>query len=119
MSSRELVTKELAKLFNVLSHHHRIRIVEELRDQELDVNALEEILNVSHSRVSQQLSLLRSHNLVKTRREGRRVHYSLVDPELARWLLEGLEFIVGRLDKTKEMRSAVEEVRHLWLDEED
>ena len=117
MPFREMVTEELAKLFNVLSHPHRIRIIEELRDGELDVNALEETLQISHSRVSQQLSLLRNHNLVCTRREGRHVYYSLTEPELARWLLEGLEFIVSRLDKSKELRSAVEEARHVWMDD--
>jgi len=118
MPSREVVTEELAKLFNVLSHPHRIRIVEELRCEELDVKALEEALHISHSRVSQHLSLLRNHNIVKTRREGRHVFYRLTEPELAKWLLQGLNFIVAKLNKTKELRSAVEEVRHLWSDEE-
>jgi DNA-binding transcriptional ArsR family regulator len=117
MPSRDVVTKELSKLFNVLSHPHRIQIVEELRKDELDVKALEEELGISHSRVSQHLSLLRNHDVVKSRREGRHVFYSLVDPELARWLLEGLEFVVGRLNKGRELRAAVEEVRHMWSDE--
>lgn len=118
MPSRDVVTGELAKLFGVLSHPHRIRIIEELRHTEMDVKALEQELGISHSRVSQQLGQLRNHDLVKSRRDGRHVYYSLVDPDLARWLLEGLEFIMVKLDKGRALRSAVEEVRDLWLDDD-
>ncbi len=118
MPTRAVVTEELANLFRVFSHPHRIQIIEELRSGEHDVNELEEVLGISHSRVSQQLSSLRAHQLVKVRKEGRHVYYSLSQPDLAGWILEGLEFIVQRLEQRHELRSAVEEVRHLWQGEE-
>lgn len=115
MPSRSIVAKELGQLFGVLSHPDRVRIVEELRDGEHDVNALQAALNVSHSRTSQNLAVLRAHRLVVERREGRHVFYRLVDPELARWLLGGLQFIQGDLEQVESRRSAIEEVRQMWL----
>jgi DNA-binding transcriptional ArsR family regulator len=114
MPSRAFVSKELAKLLGVLSHPHRIRIIEELRDGEKDVNSLQAVLKVSHSGVSQHLGLLRSHRLVEERREGRHVFYHLSHPNLARWLTEGLEFLGASVDQAKELREAVEVTRNLW-----
>jgi len=113
---RVLITKELASLLGVLSHPHRIRIVEELRDQELDVNALQEILGISHSGVSQHLALMRAHRIVLERRDGRRVHYRLRYPRLAAWLVDGFEFIERGPEEYEEFRSALERVKGLWPD---
>ncbi len=114
--ARSFITKELANLLGVLAHPHRIRIIEELRTRELDVNSLQQLLLISHSSVSQNLSVLRSHRLVTERREGRHVIYSLCQPKLALWLLDGLQFLEGELTKQEEMREAVEKARHLWSD---
>lgn len=118
MPARQLVTKELAKLLGVLSHPHRIRIVEELRTEERDVNFLEGVLGISHARVSQHLALMRSHRLVIERRQGRRVFYHLEQPDLATWLLDGLRFIERDIEAAKNMRSAVEQVKTLWSEDE-
>ncbi|MDX2154250.1 MAG: metalloregulator ArsR/SmtB family transcription factor [Bryobacteraceae bacterium] len=114
--TRVFVTKELAKLLGVLAHPHRIRIIEELRNREMDVNSLQQILAISHSSVSQNLSVLRSHRLVQERRAGRHVIYSLCQPKLAGWLLEGLQFLEGELALQGEMREAVETARQMWSD---
>lgn len=114
MPVRRLVTKELSKFLGVLSHPHRIRIVEELRHEERDVNFLEKTLGISHARVSQHLALMRSHRLVVERRAGRRVFYRLVQPDLAGWLLEGLDFIERDLTSLQDMRKAVENVKSEW-----
>lgn len=117
MPARLLVTKELSKLLSVLSHPHRIRIVEELRHEERDVNFLEEILEISHARVSQHLALMRSHRLVSERRQGRRVFYSLAQPEIASWLMEGLQFIERDIMATQDIHEAVQQVKAMWSDE--
>ncbi|MBL8176094.1 MAG: helix-turn-helix transcriptional regulator [Bryobacterales bacterium] len=114
MPTRAFVSKELAKLLGVLSHPHRIRIIEELRDGERDVNSLQSVLGVSHSGVSQHLSLLRSHRLVEERREGRHVFYHLSQPALARWLTGGLDFLEGSATQVSELRDAVEATKSLW-----
>ena len=111
---RQLVTKELASLFNALSHPDRVRIVEELRNRELNVNELEEILEISHSRVSQHLGVLKNHRLVITRREGRRVYYRLQTPLLAGWLLQGLDFVAAEIEHSTKLESAVKQARKVW-----
>ncbi|MFT4626157.1 MAG: DNA-binding transcriptional ArsR family regulator [Myxococcota bacterium] len=90
---RSLAIRELAELLTVLGHPDRIRIVEELRSEERDVGSLAELLEVSPSRVSQQLSVLRAHHVVQRRREGRHVYYHLEKPALAAWLIDGLQFL--------------------------
>ncbi len=114
MPARSLVSKELADLLNVLAHPHRIRIVEELRSGEMDVNGMQAILGVSHSRVSQHLSVLRSHRIVVERRDGRHVFYRLVQPGLSGWLLDGLAFLAGGAQHGDEVREAVEKTESLW-----
>lgn len=117
MPARLLVTKELSKFLGVLSHPHRIRIVEELRHDERDVNFLENVLGISHARVSQHLALMRSHRLVTERREGRRVFYRLFQPDLALWLVEGLRFLEHDVEAAQDMRDAVQQVKALWSEE--
>jgi DNA-binding transcriptional ArsR family regulator len=104
----------LSNLLNALAHPHRIRIIEELRDREMDVNSIQQILGTSHSSVSQNLSVLRAHRLVRERREGRRVIYSLRQPDLAPWLLDGLKFLESDLTVTDQIRGAVESARSAW-----
>ena len=117
MPHNSIATLELASLLEALAHRHRIRIVEELRDGERDVNALQAALDTTHSRTSQNLAILRAHRLVAERREGRHVYYRLVNPDMARWVLEGLRFIEADLEHEQRRRSAIEEVRQLWQPE--
>ncbi len=109
-----LVTKELADLLGVLAHPHRIRIIEELRETERDVNTLQAALGISHSGVSQHLSVLRAHRLVAERREGRHVFYHLRQPKLARWLVDGIEFVAGTQEVAADVRLAIETLRAQW-----
>ena len=88
--------------------------MEELRNNEMDVNSLQQLLGIPHSAVSQNLAVLRTHHLVQERREGRRVIYALADERLAGWLLDGLGFLERDLDRSEEMRSAVETVKAIW-----
>lgn len=114
MPHRALVTKELADFLGVLSHPHRIRIIEELRDGEHDVNSLKEALGISHSGVSQHLMVLRANRLVSERRDGRHVFYHLRHPAIAKWLLDATEFLErGSVDAT-ELRKAIGKARKDW-----
>ena len=114
MPHRVLVTKELADFLRALSHPHRIRIIEELRDAERDVNSLQEALGISHSGVSQHLMVLRSHRLVSERREGRRVFYQLPQPEIASWLMEATRFLEKESATAAELRKAIDKTRKSW-----
>lgn len=117
MPGRKVISNELALLFGVLAHPDRIRIVEELHDRELDVNALQAALEVSHSRVSQHLSVLRAHRLVAERRAGRHVFYRLLQPSLAKWIFGAVEFFDGRREWDRDVSVAAEEAREHWLGE--
>jgi DNA-binding transcriptional ArsR family regulator len=112
-----MIAKELAELFGVLSHPDRVRIIEELRDGERDVNALQALLGVSHSRTSQNLAVLRVHRIVAERREGRHVHYRLVQPELAPWILQGIHFLEADTISVQARQTAIDEVRQIWRTE--
>ncbi|WP_373229812.1 ArsR/SmtB family transcription factor [Cohnella sp.] len=69
-----------ADFFKALAHPMRIRILEILSDGGKNVNELQHILGSEGSAVSQQLSVLRTKNVVNSIKEGTSVIYSLKDP---------------------------------------
>jgi DNA-binding transcriptional ArsR family regulator len=112
MPERKVVAKELAEIFKVMAHPDRIRIIEELGDEEKDVNTLQNDLDLPGPRVSQHLGLLRAHRFVNDRREGRRHLYRLTQPQLADWVMDGLDFIEGRLSEVS--KSTISSARERW-----
>ncbi|MEO1029481.1 MAG: metalloregulator ArsR/SmtB family transcription factor [Pseudomonadota bacterium] len=112
MPSRVLVAKEMAEIFKVVSHPDRIRIIEELQSSEKGVNELAEGLDLPATRVSQHLSLMRAHRFVEERREGRQHFYHLTQPEMADWIVEGLDFVEGRMRGLT--ASDIKKARKLW-----
>jgi ArsR family transcriptional regulator, lead/cadmium/zinc/bismuth-responsive transcriptional repressor len=114
MPYRVLVTKELSDFLAALSHPHRIRIIEELRNGECDVNSLQGSLGISHSGVSQHLMLLRAHRLVSERRLGRQVFYRLRQPEIASWLMDATQFLEQESAVADELREAIKKTRRVW-----
>jgi DNA-binding transcriptional ArsR family regulator len=111
MLGNDLVKRELAKLMGVLSHPHRIKIIEELRDGERPVSALQSVLQVSHSCASQHLGIMRAERIVLERREGRHVYYKLIQPDLLHWLAESLKFLESDARQSRQLLDAVEESR--------
>lgn len=83
----------LAEFFKVFGDPTRIRILSALRHSELCVCDLSAILAMSQSAVSHQLRVLKSARLVKNRREGRVVYYSLLDQHLEKILDVGREHL--------------------------
>ncbi|MBM3761462.1 MAG: helix-turn-helix transcriptional regulator [Acidobacteria bacterium] len=114
MPWRAFLTKEMAEFLGVLAHPHRVRIVQELRNGEMDVNSLQNVLEISHSRVSQHLSVLRSHRVVTERRDGRHVYYRLLQVKLAQWLVDGLDFLNHEAAHQNEVQDALRKSRCLW-----
>ena len=76
----QLVHQFKANFFKVLSHPARLAILNHLRNGEKSVNELQAIMEADQSTISQQLSRLRSGNLVNTRKDGTTVYYSIRDP---------------------------------------
>ena len=71
--------QQMADLFGTLADPHRLRLLSALTKQELCVCDLAASVKMSESAVSHQLRILRTMRLVKYRREGRNVYYSLKD----------------------------------------
>ncbi|RBW69623.1 ArsR/SmtB family transcription factor [Bacillus taeanensis] len=98
-----------ADFFKALSHPLRIRILELLAEGEKSVNELQYILNTEGSAVSQQLSILRSKNIVVGVKEGKKVIYSLRDPLLTTLLAVAREIFNNHLIDTISILEELEE----------
>ena len=73
------VLYDLAELFRVFGDSTRIKILYALFESELCVNDIAQVVGISQSAVSHQLRLLKTSKLVKFRREGKAMYYSLDD----------------------------------------
>jgi len=69
--------KEAAELFKMLSVDKRIEIIELLKKGDTSVNAMAEALGITQSAVSQHLRVLKAAGLVKDKRQGYWIYYSL------------------------------------------
>jgi len=71
--------KDTVALFKIFSDYTRLRIIELLAEGEYCVQDISDTLQTSQSAISHQLKLLRDLNVVKTRKDGKQVFYSLKD----------------------------------------
>ena len=83
----------LAQTFRALSDPTRVRIISALTERELCVHELATALEMTHSAVSHQLGTLREMRLVKFRKEGRHVFYTLDDDHIHDLFRQGLEHV--------------------------
>ena len=84
---------DLAELFKVFGDSTRIRILFVLFEAEVCVCDLAQALNMTQSAVSHQLRILKQNKLVKSRREGKSVFYSLADNHVRSIIDQGREHI--------------------------
>ena len=84
---------DLAELFKVFGDSTRIRILFVLFEAEVCVCDLESALNMTQSAISHQLRILKQNKLVKSRREGKSVFYSLADDHVRTIINQGREHI--------------------------
>ena len=83
-----------AELFSTLSDPSRVRILSALLEHvELNVGALVECLDMSESAISHQLRGLRQMRIVRARKEGRQVFYTIDDDHVAVLLQQGLAHV--------------------------
>ncbi len=87
------VLYDLAELFKVFGDSTRIRILYAMFDRELCVSDIADRLQLSQSSVSHQLRILKSSKLVKCRREGKSIFYSLDDDHVRKIISMGLEHV--------------------------
>lgn len=83
----------LAELFKVFGDGTRIRILYVLLEAEVCVCDLATLLGMQQSAVSHQLRILKQARLIKARRDGKTVFYSLADDHVATLLKQGMEHV--------------------------
>lgn len=83
----------LAELFKVFGDSTRIKILNALLVSEMCVCDIANILNMTQSAVSHQLKNLKQAKLIKNRKEGKTVFYSLADEHVMTILNQGIEHI--------------------------
>ena len=84
---------DLAEIFRVFGDSTRIKILYVLFESEMCVCDIAQLLNMNQSAISHQLKILKQSRLVKSRREGKAVFYSLADGHVRTIINQGLEHI--------------------------
>jgi len=89
----ETILYDLAELFKIFGDSTRIKILYALLESELCVCHIAQLLNMTQSAISHQLRSLKQSKLVKYRRQGKTVLYSLADSHVRTIMDQGLEHI--------------------------
>lgn len=84
---------DLAELFKVFGDSTRIRILFQLFNDEVNVGDLADSLGMNQSAVSHQLKVLKQAKLIKSRRDGKSMYYSLADEHVRTIVAMGIEHI--------------------------
>ncbi|MCR5176015.1 MAG: metalloregulator ArsR/SmtB family transcription factor [Anaerovibrio sp.] len=87
-------SQQLANIFKILGVPTRIKLLSLLISEEMCVCDIAEALNMEQSAISHQLRVLRDAHLVKFRREGKEVWYSLDDDHVVTLMSQGMEHIM-------------------------
>ena len=84
---------DLAELFRVFGDSTRIKILYALFESELCVNDIAQVVGISQSAVSHQLRVLKTSKLVKFRRDGKAIYYSLDDDHVRSMISLGMDHV--------------------------
>jgi ArsR family transcriptional regulator len=108
----KLVTRPVyqlkAEFFKTLGHPARIRILEVLREGDHSVGELVPKVGIEPSHLSHQLAVLRRVDVVRSRKVGTTVVYSIVDPRIFQLLAVAREILSGSLQATQELLADLE-----------
>lgn len=89
----DILIYDLAEFFKVFADSTRMKIIYALLGNELCVGDIASIVNTSQSAISHQLRILKQSKLVKYRKEGKTVYYSLDDDHIKEIVMKGREHI--------------------------
>ena len=92
-----------AEITKTMAHPLRLAILHSLRDGEKTVNELTSLLGVSQSNVSQHLALMRQRQIVKTRKTGATVYYSVSSPKISQACDMVREVLLEQLRQKQEL----------------
>ena len=98
MTPQNSLAEHQAELCKILANPKRIQIIQLLKNNELAVSKIAEQLELSQSNVSQHLSLMRAQGVVKARRDGQEIFYSITVPEIT----EACDLMKNALKKIRE-----------------
>jgi DNA-binding transcriptional ArsR family regulator len=108
------IFKSVSDFFGVMANADRLKILGFLQKGELDVQRIHEMLDISQSRVSQNLKLLKDHSFVKERREGKHVYYSLKDARISKIVEAAIQLQASDLNSEKQIADLLNELVSLW-----
>ena len=89
----EHTAAHVAELFSAFSDTSRVRILSAIVEQETNTSRLAEMAGLSESAVSHHLRGLRQMRIVQTRRDGKEVYYSVMDPHIVELFQQGVRHI--------------------------
>ena len=96
-----------ADLFRTLAHPARIRILEVIRESdELSVTEIQQAVGIEPSNASQHLGILRSRGVVRARRDGNTIRYSIADAEVFSLLDSARRMFEHRVNAQQEALAA-------------
>ena len=89
----EHTAAHVAELFRAFSDTSRVRIIYAIVEQEVNISTLAEMIGLTESAVSHHMRGLRQMRIVEARREGKEVHYSVIDPHLIALFQQGVRHV--------------------------
>jgi len=92
-----------AQMCQVFTSPKRLEILNLLRDRELSVSELVRLTKLRQANLSQHLSILREKGIVKTRREGTTIYYSLANPKIIKAFDIIREMLLEKLAQTEKL----------------
>ncbi|MEW5819502.1 MAG: metalloregulator ArsR/SmtB family transcription factor [Cyanobacteriota bacterium] len=108
---------QVAEFFKILSNPSRIKIVGLLLKSKMDVNEISKTIGISQSSVSQHLKILRYHHLVKEKREGKHVYYSIINSALSNVIEDVFNFYSNNYMNSNDNINKIIELSSVWKDQ--
>ena len=100
-----------AQMCQVFTSPKRLEIINLLRDRELSVGELAKIAKIRQANLSQHLSILREKGIVKTRREGVAIYYSLANPKIIKAFDVIREMLFEKLAQTEKLSQDIRKTK--------
>ncbi len=92
-----------AEISKTLANPIRLAILHNLRDGERSVNELTEILGISQSNLSQHLAIMRQKGILKTRKQGTNIYYSVTNPKINQACDTVREVLIDQLNQRHDL----------------
>ena len=89
----EHIAGHVAELFRAFSDTSRVRILSALVEKEVNISTLAELVGISESAISHHMRGLRQMRIVRARRDGKEVHYSVDDPHIIALFQQGVRHV--------------------------